>query len=134
RCSQPCSRATSAWASNELRTSTRRRSRPFPPAAKAMAPPLRTTFAVTLQLARCFPALIALVLAGYADDPLGAHRAARQIADGIPRGARDRSRQSFPRTLHDQHDELIRFPRPRRRARHAVRLSAKAAKGADVAA
>jgi hypothetical protein len=76
-----------------------RKSAPFPPELSAKPPPRRTTFAVALQLGRSFPSLIALVRAVYVHDETGARRASRQIARGILRGARDRSRQRYPRAL-----------------------------------
>jgi len=93
---------------------------PAPPDAPPSAPPsTRTLFAITLQISRCFPALVALVHAGYLGHVAEAQSAARRIATGIVRGARDRSRDPHPRTLHDQQRRTQPLTRKRRRPKRA---------------
>ena len=63
---------------------------------------MRTFFAVTLQIARVFPALVALANALYTGDQLGLRRAARTIAQAILDGARDRGTGPLVRSAVDQ--------------------------------
>jgi hypothetical protein len=58
-----------------------------PPAARA---PVRSFFAVALQIARAFPALVALARALYTGDRLATRREACAIADAIRRRTRPR--------------------------------------------
>jgi hypothetical protein len=91
--------------------------RPFPPERLASAPPpFRTFFAIALQIARAFPAVVALVASTYDGDRLAARRAARQLADAILDGARDRGTGPLVRSLVDQQrrTEPLRAMRPRR--------------------
>src|SRR5580698_4608119 len=69
---------------------------PTPPAPPP--PPVRTRFAVGLQLGRMFPTLLALVRQQYCGDPAAA-QSALQIATAILDGARDRSRDRHLRSL-----------------------------------
>ena len=94
---------------------------------------MRTTFALTLQLGRAYPALLALVAAGYTAARNDAREAAVQIAETILRGARDRSRDAHLRPILDQQRRTESLTRLRKRRRSARRASRKAA-GAKVAA
>jgi len=93
-----------------------------PPPVPPSTPSTRTLFAITLQISRCFPALVALVRAGYLGHVAEAQSAARRIATGIVRGARDRSRDPHPRTLHDQQRRTQPLTRKRRRPKRAPHL------------
>jgi hypothetical protein len=75
---------------------------------------VRTLFAVALQIARAFPALVALAQALYTGDRLGLHRAARSIASAILDGARDRGGGPFVRTVIDQQRRTEPLTRTRR--------------------
>lgn len=102
--------------------------RPFPPELSSPQPAaLRTLFAITLQLGRCFPELCALVRAHYQGDHLGIRRSTRALASGILRGARDRSRDRPLRTLHDQQSrtEPLRRLRPSRPGRGPAAVAAR---------
>lgn len=90
-----------------------------PSTAKAEStppPPRRTLFAVVLQLARSFGALCVLVRAGVERDRKTIVAQALLIADTILFGARDRSRDKFPRSLFDQQQrsDSLHQPRPAR--------------------
>lgn len=81
---------------------------PTSPPAAATTPTLpakarvRTFFAVALQIARRSPALEALARAVYSGDRLGLRRAARDIAQAILDGARDRGTGPLVRSVIDQ--------------------------------
>jgi hypothetical protein len=64
--------------------------------------PIRTFFAVALQLGRVFPSLIALTRAVGCADRFSVRRAAHEIADGVLDGARDRGRGELVRSVIDQ--------------------------------
>jgi hypothetical protein len=91
--------------------------RPFPPEPSAALnepdpppePPaeprngaVRTTFAVALQLGRVLARLVALMCAAAIGDRAQVRRLAASIATAILRGARDRGRGRYVRSLVDQ--------------------------------
>lgn len=95
---------------------------------------VRTFFAVALQIARCFPALIAVAKAQYNGDRLGLRRAARDLAQGILDGARDRGTGPLVRSVIDQQrriDPLTRL-RPSRPGRTPQAVAARARRDAKV--
>jgi len=95
---------------------------------------VRTFFAVALQMARMFPALVALTKAVYAGDRLGVRRAARIIAQGILDGARDRGPGPLVRSVIDQQRRptaLTRL-RPSRPGRSPQAIAARARRDAKV--
>lgn len=63
---------------------------------------VRTFFAVALQIARSFPALVAIATAIYAGDRLAVRGAARILAQAILDGARDRGSGPLVRSVFDQ--------------------------------
>ncbi|MGZ5165732.1 MAG: hypothetical protein ACXWJH_04285 [Hyphomicrobium sp.] len=97
---------------------------------------VRTFFAVALQIARTFPALVDLAKAVHAGDRLGLRRAARAIAQAILDGARDRGTGPFLRSAIDQQrrtDPLTRL-RPSRPGRTPQAVAARARRGDKVTA
>lgn len=84
--------------------------------------PRRTLFAVTLQLGRARPSLLALLLATGDGDPFAAASAAKTIARCILSGARDRSPEPFQRTVNDAQCRTTPLTRTRRRPRRKRRL------------
>ena len=74
--------------------------------------------------------LVAIVRHGYLDDPRAAHAAAVDLATGVLRGARDRSRDSDPRPLIEQQRRIdpLTSVRERKRARPAKPFKATKAK------
>jgi hypothetical protein len=89
---------------------------------------VRTFFAVALQIARSFPALVALAKAVYNGDRLAVRRAAQLIAQSILDGARDRGSGPLVRSAIDQQrrtDPLTRL-RPSRPGRTPQALAARA--------
>jgi hypothetical protein len=97
------------------------------------AAPVRTTFAITLQLGRAYPALLRLVAAGYTGARAAGRDAAVEIAETILRGARDRSRDAHLRPVLDQQRRTESLTRLRKRRRSSRRSSRKT-EGAKVAA
>jgi hypothetical protein len=79
-------------------------------------PPVRTRFAVGLQLGRMFPTLLALLRHQYAGEA-AATPAAHQIAAAILDGARDRSRDRHLRPLLDLQRRTEPLDQVRRRRR-----------------
>ena len=100
----------------------------FPPPASSPPSPTRTTFAITLQLARAIAALQALVRAGHCGDRLGVRRAARKVTVDILRGARDRSRDPHLRPLLAQQRRTTSLVNPRLRPPRAPRTIATSGK------
>ena len=89
---------------------------------------VRTFFAVALQIARTFPALVDLAKAVHAGDRLGLRRAARAIAQAILDGARDRGTDPLLRSAIDQQrrtEPLTRL-RPSRQGRTPQAVAARA--------
>lgn len=75
--------------------------RPLPPERKGAAP-VRTFFAVALQLGRAFVHLIDLARAILDGDRRAVRRAAHAIATAVLKGARDRGGGKHVRTAIDQ--------------------------------
>lgn len=86
--------------------------------------PVRTRFAVGLQLGRMFPTLLGLLRQQYADDP-GAMISCQQIAQAVIDGARDRSRDRHLRPLLEVQRRAEPLTQTRRRRRRAPRPTAK---------
>jgi hypothetical protein len=100
---------------------------------------VRTFFAVALQMARTFPALLELAQALYSGDRLGLRRAARAIAHGILEGARDRGTGPLVRSAIDQQRRTapltrLRPSRPGRTPQAVAARARRAARGAKVTA
>lgn len=97
---------------------------------------VRTFFAVALQMARMFPALVDLAKAVHIGDRVGLRRAACTIAQGILDGARDRGNSPLVRSVIDQQrrtDTLTRL-RPSRPGRTPQAVAARARRGDKVTA
>lgn len=97
---------------------------------------MRTFFAVALQIARTFPALVDLAKAVHAGDRLGLRRAALAIAQAVLDGARDRGTGPMVRSVIDQQrrtDPLTRL-RPSRPGRTPQAVAARARHGDKVTA
>ena len=95
---------------------------------------VRTFFAVALQIARCFTALVAVTKAIYIGDRPGLRRAARDLAHGILDGARDRGTGPLVRSVIDTQrrtDPLTRL-RPSRPGRTPQAVAARARRDAKV--
>lgn len=95
---------------------------PADPAAPQVTPPaapVRTFFAVALQLGRVFPCLIELTRAVDNTDRSAMRHAARVIANAVLDGARDRGRGQHVRSVVDQQrrTEPLTRMRPSRRGR-----------------
>lgn len=69
--------------------------------------------------------LVAIVRQTYLDNPRAAHKAAVDLATGVLRGARDRSRDSYPRPVIDQQRRTDPLPSARERAHPAKPVKAK---------
>jgi hypothetical protein len=95
--------------------------------------PIRTAFSVTLQLARGVSSLVAIVRHSYRDEPRAAHTAAVDLATGVLRGARDRSRDPDPRPLIDQQRRTSSLTSVRERKSPHPAKPAKATKANDPA-
>jgi len=98
------------------------------------SPRVRTFFAVALQMARMFPALVDLAKAMHAGDRLGLRRAALAIAQAILDGARDRGTGPVVRSVIDQQRRtgpLTRL-RPSRPGRSPQAVAARARRDAKV--
>jgi len=89
-------------------------------AATSAERPIRTRFAVGLQLGRMFPTLLGLVRQQYARDPAETV-SAELIAQAVIDGARDRSRDAHLRPLLDLQKRTAPLTRTRRRRRKAPR-------------
>lgn len=89
--------------------------------------PIRTFFAVALQIGRAFPNLIALTRAIAGADRFAMRRAARKIAEGVLDGARDRGRGVIVRSVIDQQRRTtpLTQPRPSRPGRTPQALAAR---------
>lgn len=95
---------------------------------------VRTFFAVALQIARCLPALVAIAKALYMGDCVGLRRAARDLAQGILDGARDRGTGPLVRSVIDQQRRTLSLTRlrPSRPGRTPHALAARARRDANV--
>jgi hypothetical protein len=95
---------------------------------------VRTFFAVALQLARMFPAWVALTKAVYGGDRLGVRRAARTIAQGVLDGARDRGSGPLVRSVIDQQRTTAPLTRlrPSRPGRSPQAIAARVRRDAKV--
>jgi hypothetical protein len=94
---------------------------------------VRTFFAVALQIARSFPALVAIANAVHCSDRLGLRRAARTIAQAILDGARDRGVGPLVRSVIDQQRRTASLTRLRpSRSGRTQAIAARARRGDKV--
>ncbi len=97
---------------------------------------MRTLFAVALQIARTFPALVNLAKALHAGDRLGLRRAAITMAQAVLDGARDRGTGPLVRSVIDQQRRTASLTRlrPSRPGRTPQAVAARARRGDKVTA